>query len=214
MLEKCKGSTMKLISPLQEQAHSVLTRFAFQKFQEEFERSIQYSIHHENDNMFVLRYYKDVNNRKHVVFWDGKIATCSCKNFEFWGILCRHILSIFLHKDCHEFPSNYLPSRWRLQLPLNDDEIEPQVNVVIEEEAIDCNNEVHCPPKSKPKGRPKRRRLKGGKELSHNMNTCGLCKGQRHNIATCPLKEKKKNNNKKKKVCEDANLNPILLSKV
>ena len=85
MLEKCKRLNMKLISPLQEQAHSLLTGFAFQKFQEEFERSIQYSIHHQNDNVFVLRYYKDANSRKHMVFWDGKIATCSCKHFEFWG---------------------------------------------------------------------------------------------------------------------------------
>ena len=52
-----------------------------------------------------------------------------------------------------------------------DDEVESQVKVVIDEQVIDCNNEahsqhVHCPPKSKPKGRPKQRRLKDGKELS------------------------------------------------
>ncbi|KHN05809.1 Protein FAR1-RELATED SEQUENCE 11 [Glycine soja] len=145
MLEKCKRINLKLMSPLQEQAHGVLTRFAFQKFQEEFERSTQYSIHHENGNEFVLRYYKDANSRKHMVFWD----------------------------DCHEIPSNYLPSRWRLQTSHDDDEVDPQqVNVVFEEQ-VDV---VHCPPPSKTKGRPKRRRLKGGKELSHNMNTCGLCK--------------------------------------
>ncbi|RZB71604.1 Protein FAR1-RELATED SEQUENCE 11 [Glycine soja] len=214
MLEKCKRINLKLMSPLQEQAHGVLTRFAFQKFQEEFERSTQYSIHHENGNEFVLRYYKDANSRKHMVFWDGKIATCSCKYFEFWGILCRHILSIFLHKDCHEIPSNYLLSRWRLQTSHDDDEVDPQqVNVVFEEQ-VDV---VHCPPPSKTKGRPKRRRLKGGKELSHNMNTCGLCKDVGHNIVTCPLKENTQfsgHTNKKKKICKDANLNPILLPKV
>lgn len=214
MLEKCKRINLKLMSPLQEQAHGVLTRFAFQKFQEEFERSTQYSIHHENGNEFVLRYYKDANSRKHMVFWDGKIATCSCKYFEFWGILCRHILSIFLHKDCHEIPSNYLPSRWRLQTSHDDDEVDPQqVNVVFEEQ-VDV---VHCPPPSKTKGRPKRRRLKGGKELSHNMNTCGLCKDVGHNIVTCPLKENTQfsgHTNKKKIFCKDANLNPILLPKV
>lgn len=90
MLEKCKRLNMKLISPLQEQTHSLLIGFAFQKFQEEFERSIQYSIHHQNGNVFVLRYYKDTNNRKHMIFWDGKIATCSCKPFEFWDIMSTH----------------------------------------------------------------------------------------------------------------------------
>ncbi|KEH19343.1 hypothetical protein MTR_8g447350 [Medicago truncatula] len=131
MLEKCKGSNMKLMSPLQEQAHSVLTRFSFQKFQEEFEK-----------------YYKEVNSRKHVVFWDGEVDTCSSKLFEFWGILCRHILSIFLQ----EIPSNYLPSWCLLQASFDDNEVESQVNLVIEEQVTGCNNEVHsqhighCPP--------------------------------------------------------------------
>ncbi|KAG4951458.1 hypothetical protein JHK85_045325 [Glycine max] len=134
MLEKCKRINLKLMSPLQEQAHGVLTRFAFQKFQEEFERSTQYSIHHEN--------------------------------------------------DCHEIPSNYLPSRWRLQTSHDDDEVDPQqVNVVFEEQ-VDV---VHCPPPSKTKGRPKRRRLKGGKELSHNMNTCGLCKDEYVGNVACGM---------------------------
>lgn len=112
------------------------------------------------------------------------------------GILCRHILSIFLHKDCHEIPSNYLPSRWRLQVSHEDEEVNPQpINVVFEDQIICYNNEAHandivqCPPISKTKGCPKRRRLKGGKEFSHTMNTCGLCKDIGHNIATCPLKE-------------------------
>jgi hypothetical protein len=111
---KCKGSNMKFMSPLQEQAHNVLTHFSFQKFQEEFERSAQYSIDHESDNVFVLRFYKDINSRKHVVFWDGKITTCSCKHFEFWGvyyvvtflvfffikIVMKSFLTTYHHSDC------------------------------------------------------------------------------------------------------------------
>ncbi|KAF7820924.1 Protein FAR1-RELATED SEQUENCE 11 [Senna tora] len=55
MLVKYRGSSLKPISPLQEQAHGVLTEFAFEKFQEEFERSnIQYSIVQENE--FIGRY--------------------------------------------------------------------------------------------------------------------------------------------------------------
>ncbi|KAF7801706.1 Protein FAR1-RELATED SEQUENCE 11 [Senna tora] len=54
MLVKYRGSSLKPISPLQEQAHGLLTEFAFKKFQEEFERSIQYSIVQENE--FIGRY--------------------------------------------------------------------------------------------------------------------------------------------------------------
>ena len=171
---------MKLMSPLQEQAHSVLTRFSFQ----EFERFAQYSIDNENGNVFVFRFYKEVNSREHVVFWDVKVGTCNCKLFEFWGILCHHILSIFLHKDIHVILTIFhhggyfnhhlmiLRGSHKLMLSLRN-----------KEKVIDCNNKahsqhvVHCPPKAKPKCRPTRPRLKGGKKLSHNMNTCGSCKG-------------------------------------
>jgi len=63
-----------------------------------------------------------------------------------------------------------LPSRWQIQASHDDDVLDPQpINVVFEEQAIDCNIEAHsqydvrCPPMSKPKGCPKRRRLNGWK---------------------------------------------------
>ncbi|KAF7821244.1 protein FAR1-RELATED SEQUENCE 11-like [Senna tora] len=101
MLAKYRGSFLKPISPPQEQAHGVLTEFAFEKFQKEFERSIQYSI----------------------------------------------------------------------------------VN------ALDPNTFVQCPPISKTKGCPKGKQCKGGIELAKRKNTCGLCNGVGHNIATCSQKE-------------------------
>ncbi|CAI8613371.1 unnamed protein product [Vicia faba] len=173
MLEKCKRLNMKLMSPLQEQAHSLLTCFDFQKFQEEFERSIQYPIHHENGNVLVLRYYKYANSRKYTVFWD----------------------------------------------------VNPQsINVVFDDQIICYNNEareedvVQCPPISKTKGHPKRRRIKSEKELSHSMNICGLCRDVEHNITTCSLKENIQfsahTKNKKRKTCQNTNLNQVFLSKI
>ncbi|KAJ8436371.1 hypothetical protein Cgig2_032192 [Carnegiea gigantea] len=52
----------------------------------------------------------------HLVFWDGSITLCNCKNFEFWGILCRHILQVFIQKDCFHTLSCYLPLRWRSEM--------------------------------------------------------------------------------------------------
>jgi hypothetical protein len=111
-----------------------------------------------------------------------------------------------------------LPLRWQLQTSHDDDDDEdegdPQQVTVFFEEQV---NVVHCPPLSKTKGRPKRRHLKGGKELSHNMNSCGLCKDVGHNVVTCPQKEKTQfsdHSKKKKKICKDANLNPVLLPKI
>ena len=41
-----------------------------------------------------------------------KMAKCSCKYFEFSGILCRHILGVFLIVDPHLLPPDYFLRRW------------------------------------------------------------------------------------------------------
>ena len=51
------------------------------------------------------------------------MTNCSCKYFEFWGILCCHVLKIFLHKDCHQIPHMYLLSRWSCEASLKGKEL-------------------------------------------------------------------------------------------
>ena len=55
-------------------------------------------------------------------------------------------------------------------------------------DVIDEDCFVHCPPISKTKGRPKQKRMKGGRELGKQKKTCRLCKHIGHNISTCPEK--------------------------
>ena len=70
-------------------------------------------------------------------------------------------------------------------------------NLVGKENVVDANLNgvingdcfINCPPLSKTKGRPKQKRMKGGKELGKQKKTCGLCKHVGHNISTCPDKE-------------------------
>ena len=95
---------------------------------------------------------------KNTVLWDGEMTNCSCKHFEFWGILCHHILRIFLHKDCHQIAHMYLLSHWSCEaslkgkelLVLNDEDlvdketnINGDVNDVIDEDSF-----ISCPPMS------------------------------------------------------------------
>ena len=91
------------MSPLVDQAHSFLTLYSFKIFQEEFGRTTQYLVLQENCIEFVLQYYKDETSQRNKILGDGKMTYCSCKNFEFWGILCRHVLSVFLHKIVTKF---------------------------------------------------------------------------------------------------------------
>ncbi|GKA74602.1 protein FAR1-related sequence 11 [Tanacetum coccineum] len=97
------------------------------------------------------------------VFWDGNVAKCSCKNYDFVGILCRHILCVLIHEDCFNIPITYWPFRWSrevVSLTHNKSSIN-STSMNNDEPVIDANM-VNCPPKSKPKGRPKNKRVKGG----------------------------------------------------
>ena len=117
--------------------------------------------------------YKDETSQRHKVLWDDKMTYCSCKNCEFWGILCRHVLSVFLHKDYYQIPFLYLPPRWCREVSLSEKEllVVDDENLVDKENTVDANvNDmidgdyfINRPPLSKTKGRPKQKRMKGGR---------------------------------------------------
>lgn len=41
-----------------------------------------------------------------------QIASCSCKMFEFEGVLCRHVLAVFKAKNVFMLPHHYILKRW------------------------------------------------------------------------------------------------------
>ncbi|MCL7023600.1 hypothetical protein MKW94_018709 [Papaver nudicaule] len=114
MLEKHKFPISKIMSPLDEQVQKILTPYAYGMFQEELGRATQYYVHGNDGFEYVLKYFqegKDTKRRK--VFWNGEVIICSCKQFEFCGIVCRHMLKVFMHTGYFEIPINYLPFRWQ-----------------------------------------------------------------------------------------------------
>lgn len=226
MLDTYRNSSLRTLSPLEEQVHNVFTKFAFQKFQEEFERATQYIVLKFDHGLFVVQYYKNLESQRHQVKWQDDLVRCSCKNFEFWGIICRHILSVFLHQDCFQISGTYLPLRWQR------DEFQENGGEHVTEETINIvdlgeKGTVQCPPVSVTKGRPRKTRLKGGKELAKKPKHCKFCKAGGHNITTCPEKENSSVHQvvkkRKKEItstssdnntrCNTPNTNPILLSK-
>ena len=119
----------------------------------------------------MLQYYEEKTSQKHLVLWDGEMTSCSCKNFEFWSIFCRHTLSVLIYKDCYWIPSLYLPPRWCYETSLGGKEliVLNDENLVDKEDLVDANANdaingdcfVYCPPLSKMKGCPKQKRMKG-----------------------------------------------------
>ncbi|KAK9756380.1 hypothetical protein RND81_01G092900 [Saponaria officinalis] len=228
MLDMYRGSSLRTLSPLEEQVHKLFTAFAFKKFQEEFERATQYTVSMENSLAYMVQHYKELCSQKHIVTWYDDIITCSCKIFEFWGIICRHVLSVFIHRDRFEIPMRYLPLRWYR------DKFHVRVIVLASTERVVNNsndvgsnivdisddNFISSPPISRVKGRPKFRREIGGEETSlKKVRSCSFCKKSGHNITTCPDKENVQVNlmpaaKKKKKDGQASELsNPVFLVK-
>ena len=140
----------------------------------------QYSIQEENCTTFIVNHHKVT--RHHTVFWDGNVASCSCKYFEVIGILCLHIISVFVHKDCFEIPSTYWLSRWRRQEVQLQDTSPSHQEATLMDSTPSNNSElgplsidlVQRPPRSTTKGRPKKIRPKGGIELAKQVRRCSL----------------------------------------
>ena len=176
-----------------------MTPYAFKKFQKKFERATQYLVHEENCIEFVLQYYKDETSLKQTVLWDGEITNCSCKYFEFWCILCHHILSVFLHKDCYHIPLVYLLSHWCCEVSLSEKEllVLTDENLVGKKNVVDANVNgviagdcfINFPFLLKINNRPKQSQMKGRRELGKPKKTCGLSKHVAHNIFTGLEKE-------------------------
>ncbi|XP_074299172.1 protein FAR1-RELATED SEQUENCE 11-like [Silene latifolia] len=212
MLAVSKMEVFSTKSPLEQQVSQILTPFAFQKFKEEYQRASQYVIANKDGHDFILKYYEPGNSRSRRVFWDGKIAMCSCKQFEFLGILCRHILRVFIQTDCNNIPSSYLPIRWQLQ----GQSINHMVDV---SEILRDDDTILCPPQSITKGRPRNKRLKGGKELAKQVRRCSVCRNSGHYVNNCPANKENEivfngTRRKKKKVASnDTNVNPVFSMK-
>ncbi|KAJ8437766.1 LOW QUALITY PROTEIN: hypothetical protein Cgig2_024070 [Carnegiea gigantea] len=163
MVAKSTITPLRIGSPLEKQASQVFTPFTFQKLQEQVVRSSEYSILHINGNDFVLRHYGATSTtQSQKVFWDGRIAMCTYKHFEFMGMLCRHIF----HTS-----SEQVIVRQDATLMGND---------------LDNEDTILCPPKSTTKGCPRKRCMKCEKELSSQTKTCSICGRTRHNTSTCP----------------------------
>ncbi|KAJ8427597.1 hypothetical protein Cgig2_020723 [Carnegiea gigantea] len=208
MMTSHKVRILNSKSPLEEPTSRVLTPFAFKNFQEEFGRVSLYSILYMSDNEFVLRYYTGASKKEHGVFWDEQLARGSCKNFEFLGIFCRHILRVFLQKDCYEIPLAYLPLlRW-----CHDKESDIE-NIVTTLE-VEREDVVLCPPMSITKGRSRKKRNRGGQEIGKRTRRCSLCKEVCHTAPIHPMEDNiweatSAIPRKKKASASDLGLNPI-----
>ncbi|XP_004297934.1 PREDICTED: protein FAR1-RELATED SEQUENCE 5-like [Fragaria vesca subsp. vesca] len=102
---------------LKHAAH-VYTRNIFEKFKSEWTRVKRIKVEERGSDDQFHRYsvMKKINNSQEFLVelnlqtHEGK---CECQNFEFVGIICRHIMKVFVRQDIDAIPSHFILPRWR-----------------------------------------------------------------------------------------------------
>ncbi|OEL38757.1 Protein FAR1-RELATED SEQUENCE 3, partial [Dichanthelium oligosanthes] len=109
-------TTTKTASLIEKQAASTYTKAVFSKFQEEFTESLGFIIQKTEDgcvSKYSITKDEDPSETFYVTYNAlNKMASCSCKYFEFSGILCRHILGVYIIVDPRTLPPDYFLKRW------------------------------------------------------------------------------------------------------
>ncbi|KAK9065569.1 hypothetical protein SSX86_014970 [Deinandra increscens subsp. villosa] len=103
--------------PLEEQCRRLYTITVFKGFQKELLESYSYVGIKINIEGAISRYLVqrcgNGDERNTVAFNASNLnVSCSCRMFEFEGILCRHALKVFQIMNIREIPSRYILHRW------------------------------------------------------------------------------------------------------
>ncbi|KAJ0083481.1 hypothetical protein Patl1_30202 [Pistacia atlantica] len=113
----CTTPVLRTPSPMEKQAANFYTRKIFAKFQEELVETFVYTANRiEGDatiSTFRVAKFED-DNRAYIVAlnYPEMRANCSCQMFEYSGILCRHVLTVFTVTNVLTLPSHYILRRW------------------------------------------------------------------------------------------------------
>ncbi|XP_059632603.1 protein FAR1-RELATED SEQUENCE 7-like [Cornus florida] len=103
--------------PIEEQCRTLYTMTMFKVFQKELLECYSYAGMKINVEGAISRYLLqkcgDGDERNTVAFNASNLnVSCSCKMFEFEGVLCRHALKVFQIMNIRELPSRYILHRW------------------------------------------------------------------------------------------------------
>lgn len=111
----CK-MVMKTSYPMEKQASELYTKFMFGLFQDELVGSSDLLVKLiENGGISKFEVTKSgIANSRYTVVRNAfeSSMTCSCHKFEFAGMLCRHILKVFVAIGVRVLPDKYILKRW------------------------------------------------------------------------------------------------------
>ncbi|OVA20374.1 zinc finger protein [Macleaya cordata] len=89
----------------------------FNKFQEEFDEVYRFRVDvvevHGDDKKFKVQSMAGRHEEFIVKFnITSKVGGCGCQLYDFMGLPCKHLLTIFQHLFLDEIPSNFIMKRW------------------------------------------------------------------------------------------------------
>ncbi|KAK1591273.1 hypothetical protein Q3G72_005193 [Acer saccharum] len=114
MQQKLQKMFLETGSPIESHAASVLTPYAFGKLQEELVMAPRYASVLVDESCFEVKHHTEMEGACNVIWIPcQEHISCSCHQFEFSGILCRHVLRVLSINNCFQIPDRYLPIRWR-----------------------------------------------------------------------------------------------------
>ncbi|CAL8174523.1 unnamed protein product [Prunus armeniaca] len=105
--------------PMNKQMATLYTRTMFQKFEQELIQSTACFLELKTEDASKVVF--NVSERKNwetrvaevVYVKDSDHASCSCKRFEFVGIICKHILALFRRDQIEYMPDKNILKRWK-----------------------------------------------------------------------------------------------------
>ncbi|KAJ3707249.1 hypothetical protein LUZ61_010954 [Rhynchospora tenuis] len=143
--------TLKTASLIEKQAAKVYTKAVFNRFQEEFVQSLGYVVQKIRDGgtlKFSVTSDEDSLDTFYVTYNAArKTADCTCKNFEFCGVLCRHIFGVLLIVDPRKLPDEYFLKRWSKNAKMD---LEPEAGYGVAQDSINsrysdlCEDSIRC----------------------------------------------------------------------
>ncbi|KQK13910.1 protein FAR1-RELATED SEQUENCE 5 [Brachypodium distachyon] len=108
---------IKTSSPIEKHGADLYTRTMFLKFQQELIDASAFTLEMVGEDRKACMYKVTTSQgsgKPHMVEFSSSesSAKCSCQMFEYFGIVCRHILTVFGARGVLTLPSQYIVKRW------------------------------------------------------------------------------------------------------
>ena len=120
--------------PIEKHASKIYTHAMFWKFEKQFRKSQSLIAEEESSKGEELKFLVTHHADPQISF---KQVSCTCHHFEFTGILCQHILQIYIKFNVMEIPPQYILKRWTKDAKNGDVFYDKRGKTV-----VDCNENL------------------------------------------------------------------------